>query len=163
MGRPKPTGTRNSEPRPQCTRRYAGGVVQIDAENRDRTTGKLSPDLPPSGYVVVSVTDTGIGMNEETLLRAFEPFFTTKEAGRGSGLGLSIVHGFAAQSGGSVEISSTPGEGTKMDLWLPRANGKTRKCAALDPGPRVVEPGQARILVCDDDRGVLNFIATVLR
>ena len=95
------------------------GVVQIDAENRDRTTGKLSPDLPPSGYVVVSVTDTGIGMNEETLLRAFEPFFTTKEAGRGSGLGLSIVHGFAAQSGGSVEISSTPGEGTEMRVELP--------------------------------------------
>jgi signal transduction histidine kinase len=61
-----------------------GGVLQIAAENRDRSTGKLPPDLPPTGYVVVSVTDTGVGMNEETLLRAFEPFFTTKEAGRGS-------------------------------------------------------------------------------
>ena len=137
--------------------------MQIDAENRDRTTGKLSPDLPPSGYVVVSVTDTGIGMNEETLLRAFEPFFTTKEAGRGSGLGLSIVHGFAAQSGGSVEISSTPGEGTKVDLWLPRATDDTFKCVALEPRPSIFELSPARILVCDDDPGVLAFVANALR
>jgi signal transduction histidine kinase/CheY-like chemotaxis protein len=140
-----------------------GGTLRIDAENRRGDCGVLPPALEVNDYVVVSVIDTGVGMNRETLQRAFEPFFTTKEAGRGSGLGLSIVHGFAAQSGGSVEIASNPGEGTKVDLWLPRANSKTRKCAALDPGPSVVEPGQARILVCDDDPGVLNFVATVLR
>jgi signal transduction histidine kinase/CheY-like chemotaxis protein len=140
-----------------------GGVLQIAAENRDRSTGKLPPDLPPTGYVVVSVTDTGVGMNEEILLRAFEPFFTTKEAGRGSGLGLSIVHGFAAQSGGSVEIASIPGEGTKVDLWLPRATDDTFKCARLDPRPSIFEPRHARILVCDDDPGVLAFVANALR
>jgi CheY-like chemotaxis protein len=93
----------------------------------------------------------------------FEPFFTTKEAGRGSGLGLSIVHGFAAQSGGLVEIASTPGEGTKVDLWLPRAESKTSQCLAPDPAPSISEPSHARILVCDDDSGVLSFVATVLR
>ena len=113
--------------------------------------------------MVISVTDTGIGMNKETLQRAFEPFFTTKEAGRGSGLGLSIVHGFAAQSGGLVEIASTPGEGTKVDLWLPRAESKTSQCVAPDPGPSLFEPRHAKIVVCDDDSGVLTFVATVLR
>jgi signal transduction histidine kinase/CheY-like chemotaxis protein len=140
-----------------------GGVLQINAENRRGGIGNLPPDLQPNDYVVVSVTDTGVGMSKETLQRAFEPFFTTKEAGRGSGLGLSIVHGFAAQSGGSVEIASTPDEGTKVDLYLPRAKGKTLECGALDSGPSIMEPSQARILVCDDDSGVLSFVATVLR
>src|SRR5438067_1918622 len=122
-----------------------------------------TPELQPNDYVVVSVTDTGIGMNKETLQRAFEPFFTTKETGRGSGLGLSIVHGFAAQSGGFAEIASAPGEGTKVDLWLPRAATKTSQCVAPDPGLPLFEPRHARIVVCDDDWGVLTFVATVLR
>jgi len=71
----------------------AGGTLCIDAENRRGEIGNLSSDISPGNYVVVSVSDTGTGMNEETLAHAFEPFFTTKEAGRGSGLGLSIVHG----------------------------------------------------------------------
>jgi len=140
-----------------------GGIVRIDAENRRGDIGNLPPNLQPNEYVVVSVTDTGIGMTKETRQRAFEPFFTTKEAGRGSGLGLSIVHGFAAQSGGSVRIASTPGEGTKVDLWLPRAKIEAFECAALDPGRAMIEPSQARILVCDDDSGVLGFVAAVLR
>ncbi|MBV8508335.1 MAG: response regulator [Alphaproteobacteria bacterium] len=139
-----------------------GGVLRISAENRQGDSGSLPSELRPFDYVVISVTDTGIGMNKETLLRAFDPFFTTKEAGRGSGLGLSIVHGFAAQSGGLVEIASTPGEGTKVDLWLPRAENKTSQCAP-DPGPPILEPSHARILVCDDDSGVLSLVATVLR
>ncbi|MBV9202173.1 MAG: response regulator [Alphaproteobacteria bacterium] len=140
-----------------------GGMLRIDAENRYGTDGNLPPDLQPNDYVVVSVTDTGVGMNKETLRRAFEPFFTTKEAGRGSGLGLSIVHGFAAQSGGSIEIASASGEGTKVDLWLPRAAARGSKGTALSPGPCVLERSSARILVCDDDWGVLTFVATALR
>ena len=136
-----------------------GGVLQINAENRQGDAGDLPAELHPDDYVVISVTDTGIGMNEETLQRAFEPFYTTKEAGRGSGLGLSIVHGFAAQSGGLVEIVSVPGEGTKVDLWLPRAESKTSHCVAPDPGLSLLEPRHARIVVCDDDPGVLTFVA----
>ena len=143
-----------------------GGVLRISAQNRQGDTVNLPPELQPDDYVVISVTDTGIGMDKETLQRAFEPFFTTKEAGRGSGLGLSIVHGFAAQSGGLVAIASTPGEGTKVDLWLPRAESKTLQCVAPDPGLSLFEPHHARharIVVCDDDSGVLTFVATVLR
>jgi CheY-like chemotaxis protein len=140
-----------------------GGVLRIDAENRYASGGKLPPGLQPNDYVVVSVTDTGVGMNNETLRRAFEPFFTTKEAGRGSGLGLSIVHGFAAQSGGAVEIASTPGEGTKVDLWLPRAEASKSQCVASASGQSALEPSCARILVCDDDSGVLTFVAAALR
>lgn len=140
-----------------------GGVLRISAENRRRDIGKLPAELQPDDYVVISVSDTGIGMNKETLQRAFEPFFTTKEAGRGSGLGLSIVHGFAAQSGGLVEIASILGEGTKVDLWLPRAASKTSQCVAPVTGPSIFEPSQAKILVCDDNSGVLTFVATILR
>jgi CheY-like chemotaxis protein len=140
-----------------------GGELRIAAQNRYGSEGKLPADLQPHDYVIVSVTDTGVGMNEETLQRAFEPFFTTKEAGRGSGLGLSIVHGFAAQSGGLVEIASTSKAGTKVDLWLPRAEAHKSKCVALPPNRSECEPNSARILVCDDDSGVLTFVATVLR
>jgi signal transduction histidine kinase/CheY-like chemotaxis protein len=137
----------------------SGGVLRIDTENRrgDTTTH------PAQDYVVVSVSDTGIGMSKETLERAFEPFFTTKEAGQGSGLGLSIVHGFAAQSGGSVRIASSPGQGTKVDLWLPRAQLAAFKCLDREPDQSVIEPSQAKILVCDDDGGVLAFVSAVLR
>ena len=134
-----------------------GGILTISAESGQADIGHLPAELQPDDYVVISVTDTGIGMNKETLQRVFEPFFTTKEAGRGSGLGLSIVHGFAAQSGGLVEIASTPGEGTKVDLWLPRAESKTSQCAAPEPGPSSFEPRNARIVVCDDDSGRADF------
>jgi signal transduction histidine kinase/CheY-like chemotaxis protein len=140
-----------------------GGILRISAENRRGDGGKLPAELHPDDYVVISVTDTGVGMNKETLQRAFEPFYTTKEAGRGSGLGLSIVHGFAAQSGGLVEIASVPGEGTKVDLWLPRAESQTSQCVVPDLGLSLFEPRRARIVVCDDDQGVLTFVAAVLR
>jgi len=140
-----------------------GGVLRIDAENRRRDIGNLAADLETNDYILVSVTDTGIGMNNEILERAFEPFFTTKEAGRGSGLGLSIVHGFAAQLGGSVQITSTPGQGTRVDLWLPRSESQIVTPRTVAPCPFEFEPSPTRILVCDDDPEVLTFVATVLR
>jgi signal transduction histidine kinase len=97
-----------------------GGTLRIDLRNR--RAGQNSPhELARGDYVVFSIADTGAGMDEATLARAFEPFFTTKEIGSGSGLGLSMVQGFAAQSGGTVRIRSKPGEGTTVELWLPRA------------------------------------------
>ena len=134
-----------------------GGMLRINAENRPSEIGNLPADVPLRDYVMVSMSDTGTGMNEETLARAFEPFFTTKEAGRGSGLGLSIVHGFAAQSGGSVQINSSLGNGTTVDLWLPRAEGEMVDAAEIEPPQSHPEPSRARILVCDDDRDVLGF------
>jgi signal transduction histidine kinase len=95
-----------------------GGTLRITLENR--LTGEGSPrELPSGAYIVVSISDTGIGMDEATLARAFDPFFTTKEIGSGSGLGLPMVQRFAAQSGGAVRILSKPGAGTTVELWLP--------------------------------------------
>lgn len=141
-----------------------GGTLRIEAENRRTGSDPLPPDLPLHDYVVVSVSDTGCGMNRETLQRAFEPFFTTKEVGRGSGLGLSIVHGFTAQSGGSVQISSVLGKGTKVDLWLPCAEPRPiERAGNTEPDQAVIEPSQARILIRDDDPDVLGFVGTALR
>jgi signal transduction histidine kinase len=98
----------------------AGGSLHIRLQNR-RMNPESPPELAPGEYVVLSISDTGTGMDEATLARAFEPFFTTKEIGSGSGLGLPMVQGFAAQSGGGVRIRSRAGEGTTVELWLPRA------------------------------------------
>jgi signal transduction histidine kinase len=99
----------------------AGGSLHIGLENRRRDAS--SPrELASGEYIVVSISDTGTGMDEATLARAFDPFFTTKEIGSGSGLGLAMVQGFAAQSGGAVQIHSKPGEGSTIELWLPQAD-----------------------------------------
>lgn len=97
-----------------------GGSLQI-ALGKRRAGESSPPELSTGEYVVMSIADTGTGMDEETLARAFEPFFTTKGPGSGSGLGLPMVQGFAAQSGGAVQIRSKLGEGTMVELWLPRA------------------------------------------
>jgi signal transduction histidine kinase len=98
-----------------------GGNLRICLQNRLANYDWAS-NPSPGEYVVVSINDTGTGMDEATLMQAFEPFFTTKEIGSGSGLGLPMVQGFAAQSGGGVRIQSKVGEGTTVELWLPRAD-----------------------------------------
>jgi signal transduction histidine kinase len=98
----------------------AGGILRIRLHNR-QLDGTSPAELCPGGYVLVSISDTGSGMDEATLAQAFDPFFTTKDVGSGSGLGLPMVQGFAAQSGGTVQIRSRPGDGTTVDLWLPQA------------------------------------------
>jgi signal transduction histidine kinase len=98
-----------------------GGNLWICLQNRLANYDWAS-NPSPGEYVVVSINDTGTGMDEATLMQAFEPFFTTKEIGSGSGLGLPMVQGFAAQSGGGVRIQSKVGEGTTVELWLPRAD-----------------------------------------
>jgi signal transduction histidine kinase/CheY-like chemotaxis protein len=141
-----------------------GGTLVIKAENQRAQSSGARWVLACGDYVVVSVSDTGTGMDAETLRRAFEPFFTTKEVGRGSGLGLSIVHGFAAQSGGSVQISSSLGRGTKVDLWLPRIiNGIAVQYAEHEQEPYATGPYQGRILVCDDDTDVRSVVGAYLR
>jgi signal transduction histidine kinase/CheY-like chemotaxis protein len=140
-----------------------GGTLRIGVETGRAETGVSPPDLSSGNYLIVSVSDTGTGMNPETLARAFEPFFTTKEAGRGSGLGLSIVHGFAAQSGGSVQITSSVGHGTNVDLWLPRAQGDAIRCSDPEPERSITEPSRLRILVCDDDPDVRAVVSAFLR
>ncbi|WP_312084267.1 HipA N-terminal domain-containing protein [Brevundimonas sp.] len=136
-----------------------GGRLTISAAAERIGEAQPGP-LAPGRYVRLCVADTGVGMDDETLKRAVEPFFSTKGIGKGTGLGLSMVHGLAAQSGGALVVSSTPGLGTKVELWLP-----TTETVADAPEP--VEPlqGPARsgtALVVDDEDLVRSSTAEML-
>jgi PAS domain S-box-containing protein len=126
-----------------------GGSIVIGA--RDRTVSN-EPGLKPGHYLCVSVTDTGTGMDEETLKRAMEPFFTTKGVGKGTGLGLPMVHGMAVQSGGTLSLKSRPGHGTTAELCLPVARPDAAS-AQEETAPRAaVALGRTlAILTVDDD------------
>ena len=135
-----------------------GGLITIAAHEEQGEGGPSS-----SGYVVLSVSDTGCGMSDEILKHAQEPFFTTKGVGKGTGLGLSMVHGLAEQSGGRLVLKSRPGEGTTADIWLPIAE------ATVEPDPRTAAPApvarasrQLSVLVVDDDLLVLENTAAML-
>jgi len=112
--------------------------------------------------IALSISDSGVGMDPDTLDRAFEPFFTTKATGKGTGLGLSQVYGFASQSGGDVRIESAPGRGTTVTLLLPgsRRTGTRREPDAVE-GP--ASRRQGRILVVEDNEEVGDFAESLLR
>jgi PAS domain S-box-containing protein len=118
-------------------------------------------DLPPGDYVMIAVADTGTGMTEQVRARAFEPFFTTKEVGKGSGLGLSMVHGLAVQSGGNVYIDSRVGHGTTVRLYVPRASGEPGSGHQRQASD-LLSVGKATILVVDDDAGVREIAVNAL-
>src|SRR5207237_3481820 len=101
-----------------------GGALTIISEEIAIGPGS-EPRLTPGLYLRLSVIDSGTGMDAATLARAVEPFFSTKETGRGTGLGLSMVHGLAAQLGGAFTLTSVPGEGTRADLYLPVTEAAT--------------------------------------
>ena len=121
--------------------------------------------LAPNRYVRLTVVDTGTGMDAATLLHVGEPFFTTKKPGDGTGLGMAMVKGFAAQSGGGVRIESSPGQGTSVTLWLPMADAEqvaAEPAAPAAPGP--VRPAAVtRLLLVDDERLVRDVLAEQLR
>jgi CheY-like chemotaxis protein len=145
-----------------------GGKLTIETANMSwERAGATSPDLSPGDYLVISVADSGTGMDEEVLRNAFEPFFTTKPPGLGSGLGLSQVYGVANQSGGGVRIDSVVGVGTTVSVFFPRAekiaephSGLERAVAAMECNqpPR---PGRT-ILVVDDEPECRATIADML-
>jgi signal transduction histidine kinase/ActR/RegA family two-component response regulator len=118
--------------------------------------------LRPGGYVRLSVSDTGCGMDPETLRRATEPFFTTKEKGHGTGLGLAMVQGFCEQSGGMLDIRSLPGQGTRVSLWLPRAPDVSPAQPFLAAPSLAMERG-CTIMLVDDEPEVLAVLAEGLR
>jgi CheY-like chemotaxis protein len=113
--------------------------------------------------VVVRVTDNGTGMTEAVRQKVFEPFFTTKAVGKGSGLGLSQVLGFAQQSGGGVWIKSKPGDGTAVFICLPRSEQHAVRENPETTSPAASERSGASILLIDDDNGVREVTATMLR
>jgi PAS domain S-box-containing protein len=128
-------------------------VISADKATVEAEAPRAPPHLASGAYVRLAVSDTGHGMDEETLTRATEPFYTTKGVGKGTGLGLSMVHGLAAQCGGRMQIRSAPGEGATVELWLPQATG-----AAQAPEPQAMTPtapGRPLTVLAVDDDGLV--------
>lgn len=139
-----------------------GGLLTVSARNE--VVGADHPlALSPGDYVCVVVADTGIGMDAATLARVTEPFFTTKRQGQGTGLGLSMVHGLAGQSGGVLSLSSRPGEGTRVALWLPRAD-EGPPTAARPPEESPARPMRSWVvLMVEDDWLVASSTEAMLK
>ncbi len=140
-----------------------GGTLTLETKMAEVSSDSSTRSSPqPGSYVVLSVTDTGCGMNAETRAKVFEPFFTTKEEGKGTGLGLSTVHGIVKQIGGWIDLASEPGKGTTFTIYLPQtdelpsARGVTRT---------VGQPirGTETILVVEDEMAVRNLVRDELR
>jgi signal transduction histidine kinase len=139
-----------------------GGTMRLSLDN-SRTSRGMPAGLAPADYVILSIADTGTGMDEATLARAFDPFFTTKEAGSGSGLGLPMVQGFAVQSGGGVQIQSRLGEGTRVEVWLPRADEAPAVRVSAHRSDVIGSQHGAQILLCDDDPDIRGILGEVLQ
>jgi PAS domain S-box-containing protein len=143
-----------------------GGVLVIETENVELAApqGEGGEPLPAGRYVALSVSDTGCGIPKELVGRVFDPFFTTKETGKGSGLGLSMVYGFARQSGGHVRLYSEVGGGTTVRIFLPRAEGEAeraqRAARAAKPLPRA-RNGET-VLIVEDNEAVRRYGVSAL-
>jgi signal transduction histidine kinase/ActR/RegA family two-component response regulator len=139
-----------------------GGRLTVETSNAhlDDAYAEAHVEVSPGQYVLLAVTDTGSGMSPEVMERAFEPFFTTKPTGRGTGLGLSQVHGFVKQSGGHIKLYSELGVGTTVKVYLPR---DTRGAVAL---PMAAKPDRAaplKVLVVEDDAAVRTMAISAVR
>ncbi|MGK9055662.1 PAS domain S-box protein [Neorhizobium petrolearium] len=141
-----------------------GGKLTIETANKwlDNRAGQ-ERDLPPGQYISVCVTDTGTGIPKDIADRIFDPFFTTKPIGQGTGLGLSMIHGFVRQSGGQIRVYSEPGHGTTMCLYLPRYPGEiTDDAESVDASIPEMGAGET-VLVIDDEPTVRMLIVEVLQ
>jgi len=140
-----------------------GGRLRIETANVELgADANTRTPIPPGPYVVLSLSDTGSGMEAETLARIFDPFFTTKERGRGTGLGLATVLGIASQHGGSTSVESRPGEGSTFRVYLPKVDEalEARRTAPEETGE---QRGSETILVMEDDEMVRKLSQNVLR
>ena len=140
-----------------------GGKLTLEVANAhldDAYAATQHGEATPGQYVMLAVSDTGLGMTPEVMGRVFEPFFTTKPEGKGTGLGLAQAYGFVKQSGGHIKIYSEPGHGTVVKIYLPRTRRAQDAADATDSLP--VEGGKERILVVEDDEGVRAAVADTL-
>lgn len=146
----------------------AGGTLSVVARNLPLPHGARRADVEvgPGEYVLITVTDTGAGMDDATKARMFEPFFTTKRTGSGTGLGLAAVYGFVKQCGGHVTVQSAPGAGTTVDLLLPRGQSVEADAAAVTPPsllPRGAKPNLETVLVTEDEDAVRELSVELLQ
>ena len=139
-----------------------GGKLTVNLKKIDPSMEKIpSPDLVPGPYVCLEVTDTGKGMALHTQKRIFEPYFTTKEKGKGTGLGLAVVHGIVKKYRGEIMVRSKPGKGTSFWVYLPEITLPKHKRSATHPPARQLN-GKERILVVDDEETILMMIEQML-
>jgi two-component system, cell cycle sensor histidine kinase and response regulator CckA len=140
-----------------------GGKLIIETSNAevDLTYAGLAVDLKPGSYVVLAISDTGMGMDSETTAHLFEPFFTTKGPGKGTGLGLATAYGIVKQSGGAISVYSEPGRGTTVKIYLPSAEAKAA-AEASGEAPAALMRGTETILVLEDEARVRRLICEVL-
>jgi len=136
----------------------AGGTLTLALDIAETHS---SSDLAAGRYVRLSVSDTGAGMDSATLQKAIEPFFSTKDVGKGTGLGLSMIHGLAQQLNGALRLFSTPGQGTRAELWLPVAHGAA-KLPAPEPATRAPDNRRRAILLFVDDDFLIGLSTTSL-
>ncbi|MDU3127920.1 MAG: ATP-binding protein, partial [Bradyrhizobium sp.] len=141
-----------------------GGKLTLETKNvvLDEDYARLNNDVKPGNYVMIAVSDTGQGIPPALMDKVFEPFFTTKDAGKGSGLGLSMVYGFVKQSNGHVKIYSEPDHGTTVKLYLPRA-AEAPVLPVADTGRPAVARGDETILVVEDDALVRDYVVAQVR
>jgi len=141
-----------------------GGTLRIETRNAeiDEDLARDHPPLGPGQFVMLSVIDTGIGMDTETRSHIFEPFFTTKDPGKGTGLGLATVYGIVKQSQGFVFVTSEPGHGARFDIYLPRVNAPV-DAPDMTPGGAVAAGGREVVLLAEDEVTVREVMASTLR
>ena len=141
-----------------------GGNLTVTTSNISVDEGEAGrrPPMTPGQYVLLSVKDTGHGMDQATITHIFEPFFTTKEVGKGTGLGLATVYGVVKQSGGFIWVISSPGKGTTFEIYLPQASGPVSK-PDLETKPSAIPSGSETILVAEDEAGVRELACQFLR
>jgi two-component system, cell cycle sensor histidine kinase and response regulator CckA len=139
----------------------SGGSLRIQTKNVEKSVPQAGPEVAPSRFVLLEVTDTGTGMDQQTQAHIFEPFFTTKAVGKGTGLGLATVYGIVKQSNGHIEVQSTLGRGSSFQIFLP---AETQAGAVVEPGKETPDASFSgeTILVVEDAAPLRDLICQAL-